>query len=105
VPYGSSTSSTAGDLPCNGYTIAKEDYPYLFSAIRTLYNSGSEDEYHFSIPNYNNERRFLPGNTTAGTKISLGLPELDGWLSNIWQRNQNPSTLASGVFKNVTFNS
>jgi microcystin-dependent protein len=93
-----------GYLPCNGYTLPRADYPYLFSAIGTLYNSGSEDEYHFSIPNYNSERRFLQGNTSAGTKTDPGLPELTGWLSNVWQRNTNPSTLSSGVFKNTTFN-
>jgi microcystin-dependent protein len=93
-----------GYLPCNGYTLAKDDYPYLFAAIGTLYNSGSEDIDHFSIPNYNGERRFLQGNTSAGTKTSPGLPELTGWLSNVWQRNTNPSTLSSGVFKNTTFN-
>jgi microcystin-dependent protein len=93
-----------GYLPCNGYTLPRADYPYLFSAIGTLYNSGSEDEYHFSIPNYNSERRFLQGNTSAGTKTSPGLPELSGHLSNVWQRNTNPSTLSSGVFKNTTFN-
>jgi hypothetical protein len=93
-----------GYLPCNGYTLARADYPYLFAAIGTLYNSGSEDSDHFFIPNYNNERRFLQGNTTAGTKTDHGLPELTGWLSNVWQRNTNPSTLSSGVFKNTTFN-
>jgi microcystin-dependent protein len=93
-----------GYLPCNGYILPKSDYPYLFAAIGTLYNSGQEDNDHFSIPNYNNERRFLQGNTTAGTKTSPGLPELRGQLSNVWQRNINPSSLATGVFKNVTFN-
>jgi microcystin-dependent protein len=67
-----------GYLPCNGYTIAKSDYPYLFAAIGTLYNSGEEDENHFSIPNYNSERRFLQGNTTAGTKTPPGLPDITG---------------------------
>jgi hypothetical protein len=94
-----------GYLPCNGYTLPRADYPYLFAAIGTLYNSGSEDIDHFSIPNYNSERRFLQASTSAGTKTAPGLPELSGYLSNVWQRNQNPSTLASGVFKNVTFNS
>jgi microcystin-dependent protein len=93
-----------GYLPCNGYTLAKSDYPYLFAAIGTLYNSGSEDNDHFSIPNYNSERRFLQGNASPGTKTSPGLPELSGHLSNVWQRNTNPSTLSSGVFKNTTFN-
>jgi hypothetical protein len=80
------------------------DYPYLFSAIGTLYNNGSEDNDHFSIPNYNGERRFLQGNTSAGNKTAPGLPELSGNLSNLWQGNTNPSTLALGVFKNTTFN-
>jgi hypothetical protein len=93
-----------GYLPCNGHTLARADYPYLFAAIGTLYNNGSEDNDHFSIPNYNTERRFLQGNTTAGNKTSPGLPELSGNLSNLWQRNTDPSTLASGVFKNTTFN-
>jgi microcystin-dependent protein len=93
-----------GYLPCNGYTLVRADYPYLFAAIGTLYNSGSEDNAHFSIPNYNNERRFLQASTTAGTKTSPGLPNLQGHISNVWQRNTNPSTLASGVFKNTTFN-
>jgi microcystin-dependent protein len=93
-----------GYLSCNGYTIAKADYPYLFSAIGTLYNSGEEDDDHFSIPNYNTERRFLQGSTTAGSRTEHGLPDLIGHLSNVWQRNVNQSSLDSGVFRHTTFN-
>jgi hypothetical protein len=91
-------------LPCNGYTLSKTDYPYLFSAIGTLCNNGSETADKFSIPNYKNERRFRQASPSAGTKIAPGLPDLIGHLSNVWQRNLNPSTLASGVFGNTSFN-
>jgi hypothetical protein len=104
VPTGSviahaGSSVPQGYLPCNGYTLAKTDYPYLFSSIGTSYNNGSEDNDHFSIPNYNNERRFLQGSTTAGTKTSPGLPDVYGWLSNVWQRNLSQSGRAGEAFR------
>jgi hypothetical protein len=82
----------------NGYTLPKTDYPYLFSAIRTLYNSSQEDSDHFSIPNYNNERRFLQASQTAGNKTPPGLSEVSGWISNVWQRNLSQSYRAQGAF-------
>jgi hypothetical protein len=93
------SSVPQGYLPCNGYTLLKSDYPYLFSSIGTLYNNGSEDNDHFSIPNYNNERRFLQGSTTAGTKTPPGLPDVYGWLSNVWQRNLSQSGRAGEAFR------
>jgi hypothetical protein len=83
VPAGTVTAYAGntvpqGCLPCNGYTLARADYPYLFSAIGTLSNSGGEDNNHFSIPNYNNERRFLQGNASPVTKRNPGLPDIYG---------------------------
>jgi microcystin-dependent protein len=72
-----------GYLPCNGYTLAKADYPYLFTAIGTLYNSGEEDDDHFSIPNYNSEKRFLQGATSAGTRTPAGLPNITGTFGSV----------------------
>jgi hypothetical protein len=65
-------------LPCNGYVLEKRDYPYLFSAIGDIYNTGGELDNQFSIPNYNNEHRILQGNTVAGIKFSPGLPNITG---------------------------
>jgi hypothetical protein len=49
IAYAGNTTPQ-GYLPCNGYTLATAEYPYLFASIGTLYNSGQEDVDHFSIP-------------------------------------------------------
>jgi hypothetical protein len=99
VPAGTVTAYAGnavpqGYLPCNGYTLARADYPYLFSAIGTLYNSGQEDANHFSIPNYNNERRFLQGNTSPATKRNPGLPDIYGTFGV----DNNTGAVATGAF-------
>ena len=46
-------------LPCDGYVLLIEDYQLLYSVIGKQFNTGSEQENEFRIPDYNISGRFL----------------------------------------------
>lgn len=63
-----------GELPCNGASLLKAEFPDLFSAIGTIW--GSVDSVHFTLPNFTDTGRFL--RSSSGT-LSVGT----------YQSNQN----------------
>lgn len=83
LPVGTILAFTGTTVPepymaCNGYVLSREVYPDLFRTIGTTYNTGSVASTEFAIPNYNNNKLFLQGATTPGTKYSAGLPNITG---------------------------
>ena len=46
-------------LACDGYVLKIADYKKLYSVIGKTFNSGSEAEDEFRIPDYNVSKRFL----------------------------------------------
>lgn len=62
-------------LSCDGYILKIEDYKLLYSVIGTQFNSGTEAEGEFRIPDYNITGRFLQPGTNVGTQIAAGLPD------------------------------
>lgn len=62
-------------LACDGYVLKISDYKKLYSAIGTLYNTGTENDDEFRIPDYNITGRFLQPGTNIGNLIAAGLPQ------------------------------
>lgn len=62
-------------LACNGYVLKISDYKKLYSAIGKTYNTGSEEDDEFRIPDYNITGRFLQPGTKIGSQIAAGLPQ------------------------------
>lgn len=61
-------------LACDGYVLKISDYKKLFSVIGTLYNTGTENDDEFRIPDYNITGRFLQPSKNVGSKKEAGLP-------------------------------
>lgn len=64
-----------GFILCDGSTVSRETYFKLFSVIGTLYGEG-DGTTTFALPNLNG--RYIQGNTTSGTMLNAGLPEIGG---------------------------
>ena len=62
-------------LACDGYVLKIADYKKLYSVIGKTFNTGTEAEDEFRIPDYNISKRFLQPGSSAGTKIAAGLPD------------------------------
>lgn len=80
-------------LACDGYILKIDDYLKLFSVIGTDYNSGTEAEDEFKIPDYNISGRFLQPGTLIGSVKAAGLPNISGWFQAM-----NEFTAVSGGF-------
>lgn|SRR5574344_2709334 len=61
-------------LPCDGFVLNIEDYKKLFDVIGNKFNTGTETESEFRIPDFNVTGRFLQPGGNVGTKIEAGLP-------------------------------
>jgi microcystin-dependent protein len=75
VPYIINNDLPDGFLICNGAAISREEYLDLFEKIGTIYGVG-DGSTTFNLPDLRD--RFLEGNTTAGTSIAAGLPDITG---------------------------
>jgi len=83
-------------LSCDGYILKIVDYELLYSVIGTKFNSGTEAEDEFRIPDYNVTKRFLQPGSNVGTQIAAGLPNIVG---HIETRYRGQFYNASGAFK------
>lgn len=64
-------------LACDGYVLKIIDFSELYEIIGTTFNSGTEADDEFRIPDYNLTGRFLqPGNKNLGTTKNAGIPSI-----------------------------
>lgn len=64
-------------LSCDGYVLKIIDFSELYEIIGTTFNSGTEADDEFRIPDYNLTGRFLqPGNKNLGTTKNAGIPSI-----------------------------
>ena len=64
-------------LACDGYVLKIIDFSELYEIIGTTFNSGTEADDEFRIPDYNLTGRFLqPGNKNLGTAKNAGIPSI-----------------------------
>lgn len=64
-------------LACDGYILKIIDFSELYEIIGTTFNSGTEADDEFRIPDYNLTGRFLqPGNKNLGTAKNAGIPSI-----------------------------
>ena len=62
-------------LACDGYVLKIIDFSELYEIIGTTFNSGTEADDEFRIPDYNLTGIFLqPGNKNLGTAKNAGIP-------------------------------
>ena len=83
-------------LACDGYVLKIADYRKLYSVIGKTFNTGTEAEDEFRIPDYNVTKRFLQPSQDVGNQIDAGLPNITGSTKYILYKN---SFTSSGVFK------
>ena len=67
-------------LACDGYTLKIVDYKKLYAVIGKTFNTGSEADDEFRIPDYNISKRFLQPGSNAGALVVAGLPNISGSL-------------------------
>ena len=82
-------------LSCDGYVLLIDDYPLLYSVIGKKFNTGSETETEFRIPDYNITGNFLQPGTNVGNKINAGLPNISGYFTG---GNNYSGCIAGGAF-------
>ena len=77
-------------LACDGYVLKIADYRQLYSVIGKTFNTGTEAEDEFRIPDYNVTKRFLQPSNNAAQVISAGLPNITatwtpkwGWIDGV----------------------
>ena len=64
-------------LACDGYVLKIIDFSELYEIIGTTFNSGTEADDEFRIPDYNLTGRFLqPENKNLGTAKNAGIPSI-----------------------------
>lgn len=64
-------------LSCDGYVLKIIDFSELYEIIGTTFNSGTEADDEFRIPDYNLTGKFLqPGNKNLGTTKNAGIPSI-----------------------------
>ena len=76
IAYAANGDIPEGYLPCNGAAVSRATYAALFEVIGTLYGAG-DGSTTFNLPDLTD--RFLEGSSTAGNKLSAGLPNIYGW--------------------------
>ena len=75
LPFMGNGAIPSGYLLCDGSAVSRTMYPDLFTAIGTTYGSG-DGSTTFNLPDSNQAKRFLQGDTVAGTVKSAGLPNI-----------------------------
>lgn len=73
VPYAGSAAPT-GWLFCNGQSVLRADYPYLFTALGTAY--GAVDGTHFNVPDMGG--RIPAGKESVATRLTTAGSGVDG---------------------------
>ena len=73
LPFMGNGAIPSGYLLCDGSAVSRTMYPDLFTAIGTTYGSG-DGRTTFNLPDSNQAKRFLQGDTVAGTVKQAGLP-------------------------------
>ena len=73
LPFAGNGAIPNGYLLCDGSAVNRGMYPDLFTAIGTTYGSG-DGSTTFNLPDSNQAKRFLQGDTVAGTVKQAGLP-------------------------------
>ena len=68
-------------LACDGYVLNIIDFSELYEIIGTTFNSGTEADDEFRIPDYNITGVFLQPNSVANKSINAGLPNITGYIS------------------------
>ena len=77
LPFAGNGAVPAGYLLCDGAAVSRTMYPDLFSVIGTTYGAG-DGSTTFNVPDYNTAKRFVQGDTVAGTVKAAGLPNITG---------------------------
>lgn len=77
LPFAGNGAIPSGYLLCDGSAVSRTMYPDLFAAIGTDYGSG-DGSTTFNVPDSNQAKRFLQGDTVAGHAKSVGLPNAGG---------------------------
>ena len=73
LPFAGNGAIPNGYLLCDGSAVNRGMYPDLFTAIGTTYGSG-DGRTTFNLPDSNQAKRFLRGDTVAGQIKAAGLP-------------------------------
>ena len=73
LPFAGNGAIPNGYLLCDGSAVSRTMYPDLFTVIGTTYGSG-DGSATFNLPDSNQAKRFLQGDTVAGTVKQAGLP-------------------------------
>lgn len=76
IAYGGNGAIPSGYLLCDGAAYSRTAFPDLFAAIGTDYGSG-DGSTTFNVPDSNQAKRFLQGDTVAGQTKSAGLPNIE----------------------------
>ena len=61
-------------LACDAYVLKIADYRKLYSVIGKTFNTGTEAEDEFRIPDYNVTKRFLQPSQDVAVQIEAGIP-------------------------------
>ena len=101
-----------GDIPsgyllCDGAAYSRTAFPDLFACIGTDYGSG-DGSTTFNVPDSNQAKRFLQGDTVAGQTKAAGLPNITGTLklgNNSWLRSYTDGCFGGGETTPVPGNS
>ena len=109
VPAGSviafaGSGSPSGYLLCNGSAVSRTTYASLYSAIGTTYGSGNGSS-TFQVPDL--RAYFIMGGSSSGTKVSAGLPNIEGTFSGVGQAfysDPTPATLTGAFYRKNTLN-
>lgn len=89
-------------LACDGYVLKIIDFSELYEIIGTTFNSGTEADDEFRIPDYNLTGRFLqPGNKNLGTTKNAGIPSIKLALSKSFIDKMFDMMMPKGA-KNLT---
>lgn len=77
IAFGGNGAIPSGYLLCDGAAYSRTALPDLFACIGTDYGSG-DGSTTFNVPDSNQAKRFLQGDTVAGQTKSAGLPNITG---------------------------
>lgn len=96
IAYGGNGNIPSGYLLCDGAAYSRTAFPDLFATIGTDYGSG-DGSTTFNVPDANQAKRFLQGDTVAGTVKSAGLPNITANFGNV--HSGNAGIIVSGAFE------
>ena len=83
-------------LACDGYVLKIADYRKLYSVIGKTFNTGTEAEDEFRIPDYNVTKRFLQPSQEVANFVEAGLPNITGSTEKVLYKS---TYTATGAFK------